>query len=205
MTECRVPPRIILVLAFVASILPASLTSAQQGEIRISALDDTPLCYLGDFGPGVKTLHVLHLFDLGGSTAVRFKIETGPGATLTYLSEVHHFASTEGNTQDGITICYESCGEGTNQPLVSISYMSYGTSSDCSRMLVVPHPAAQTVDAVGCDGIPMWLFAGDLVIERTTSCGCGDAHSFPGTPELIDCNPVPVASSTWGAIKALYR
>jgi hypothetical protein len=207
MTKSKMRPRIIsfsLVLAFAASVLHASLTSAQVGEIRISALDYTPLCYLEDFGPGVKTLHVLHLFD-PGSTAVRFKIETGPGVTLTYLSEVHHFASTEGNTQDGIAICYESCGEGTNQPLVSISYMSYGTSSDCSRILVVPHPAAQTVDAVGCDGIPMWLFAGDLVIERTTSCGCGDAHGFPGTPELFDCNPVPVATSTWGAIKALYR
>lgn len=206
MTESKVQPRIIsfsLILAFAASILHPSLTSAQEGSITISAADYFHLCALEDDAPGVKTLYILHRFNTG-STASRFKIETGQGATLTYLSEVHHFASTQGNTQDGIAVCYGSCAVG-DQLLVTISYMSYGTSSSCSQMLVVPHPAAQTVDAIRCDGVAVRTFVRDLFIARASGCGCPEAHSFPGTPELFDCNPVPVATSTWGAIKALYR
>jgi hypothetical protein len=159
-----------------------------------------------DDGPGVKTLYVLHDFN-PGATASRFKIQTGPGATWTYLSEVHHFATTQGNTQDGISICYGRCvGSGDQPLLVTINYMSYGTSSGCSRILVVPHPSAQTVEAIRCDMVPVQTFVGDLVIETGGGCGCGkDPHTFPGTPQSFDCDPVPVATSTWGGIKALYR
>jgi hypothetical protein len=194
----------ILVLVLALSSLSTSEAYAQpEGSITISALNLIPtVCALRDDG-GVKSLYVFHEFNTG-STGSRFRIQTGPGATLTYLSEVHHFASTQGNTQDGIAICYGDCAVG-DQLLVTISYMAYGTSSNCSKMFVVPHPSAQTVEAIRCDSVPVRTYVGDLFVVSGGGCGCPEAHSFQGTPQLFDCRPVPVATSTWGGIKALYR
>ncbi len=208
MTDSRVRGCIVnltFTLAVVISAIFAWPASAFEGSITLSGHEYIPVCYLYDNGPGVKTLYVLHRFNTG-SIASRFRIQTGPGATLTYLSEVHHFATTQGNTQDGITICYGRCVVGADQELlVTISYMSYGTSSNCSKVLVVPHPSAQTVEAIRCDMVPVATFVGDLFVEGTSGCGCPGAHGFPGTPQSFDCRPVPAATSTWGGIKALYR
>jgi hypothetical protein len=122
---------------------------------------------------------------------------------MTYLSETHYFPMTVGNTQDGISVCYGECTIG-DQLVASITYMAYGTSSGCSEVLVVPHPAAQTVEAIRCDGVATRTYVRDMFITHNSGCGCPNTHSFQGTPQLFGCQAVPVASKTWGAIKALY-
>lgn len=161
-------------------------------------------CVLFDTAPSVRTVHVLHNFNTG-TTAVRFKIASTPGMTMTYLSDSSDFAHT-GSTQTGISVCYGSCTVGS-QILVSINYMSNGTSSTCSQILVVPHPAAQTVEAIRCNGAPVRTLVEDLwVTGLSGACGgCPTTpHSFPGAAQAFDCTPVPVATTTWGAVKALY-
>ena len=184
-------------------LLVSSRASAQiESSIRIVGDVTVPLCEINDT-PGLHTLYVFHGFN-AGMVASRFKVQAGPGATLTYVSEVHYFPSTIGNTQDGISICYGSCTL-NDQLLASITYMAYGTSSSCSRMLVVPHPGAQTVEAIKCDGVATRTFVEDMALMHNMSgCGCPPTHGFQGTAQVFTCQPVPVASTTWGAIKALY-
>lgn len=161
-------------------------------------------CSMVDATPGVHSLDVVHMYNIG-ATAVRFKIESSPGMTMTYLSEDHPFAFTDGNTQDGITICYGSCAVG-DQLVATIHYMAYGTSDPCTEILVVPHPDAHTIDMVDCEGTPQAVYAGDIYVqEYQGECGCPDLHAFEGTPRAFACNPLSIRSTTWSSIKALYR
>lgn len=194
---------------FVATILFALEVHGQPQPLIAVLTGPQPdflECVLFDEGPGIHTVYVVHQFNVG-ATAVRFKLAQTPGMTMTYLSETHPFASTSGSTQSGISVCYGSCTPG-DQIVATVSYMSYGTSSPCSQILAVPHPAAQTVEGIRCEGAPFVMFVEDLWVS-TLAGACGGcpatSHGFPGSPQTFDCNPVSVASTTWGAIKALYR
>lgn len=183
---------------------PTPTLAQVEGSITLSSESNVHVCTIRDWAPGVRTVYVLHRFNVG-ATASRFRVQTGPGATLTYVSEQHHFASTFGNTQDGISICYGACSVG-DLLLATITYLGYGTSSNCSEIRVVPHPLAQTVEAIACEGNPVRASIRDLAIYPVNGgCGCPPAESYPGSPQVFSCVPVPVASSTWGAIKAMYR
>jgi hypothetical protein len=191
---------------FVVAMLMTSDAHAQvDGTITLlTGEPDLEECVLFDTAPGIRTVHVMHHFNMG-ATAVRFKIESTPGMTMTYLSDTSAFAHV-GSTQTGISVCYGSCAVG-DQVIASINYMSYGTSSTCSRILVAPHPAAETVEAIRCGGLPVRTLVEDLwVTGLSGACGGCPAtpHSFAGNAQTFDCTPVPVVSKTWGAIKALY-
>jgi len=191
------------VLALAGRVLPASAQTAST--IEVSETQYGYGCQLGnDQGPGVRTVYVRHTFSVG-SLASRFRILLGPGATMTYLSETHPYPMTVGNTQDGISICYGSCTPPEPLLLATISYMSYATDANCSKVLIMPHPSAQTVEVVGCDGVPEAAFVREMnILAPHGVCGCPDPHKFAGAPQVFDCNSLPVASTTWGAIKSLY-
>lgn len=150
----------------------------------------------------MKTIYVQHSI-FNGATGSRFRIENGPGATPTYVSEVHHFPQTMGDTQNGITVCYEGCIINT-QVLVSITYMFHGTSDECSELRVVPHPDDETVEAMDCNYEPVADYVQDFMLT-SGACGCSFMHDFPGTPRSFGCAPLPAEQSTWGRVKALYR
>jgi len=196
-------PMGIFVVSFFACSGAGSISHAQiESSIAIWGAPTYPLCEIADL-PGEKTVYVVHRFN-PGMNAARFKIESGPGVTMTYVSETHYFASTLGNTQDGISVCYDTCTLG-NQLIASITYMAYGTSSQCSRIRIVPHPSAQTVEAIKCNGVATRTYVEDLVVRLTGACGCGDTYGFAGAAQVFGCLPVAVENMTWGAIKALYR
>ena len=177
-----------------------------QYEGALFLLDEYDACETTDGGVAVRTFQIVHY--LGGARALRFRIEAGDGSTMTYLSESHNFPHTLGNTQDGVTVCYDECREDYTVVL-AVNYMSYGTSTvTCSKIRVTPHPNAATVDGTACDGAAIGLYVFDLTVHTPgNACGgCpGDPHVFPGTPQIVNCMPVPVAKTTWGAIKALYQ
>ncbi len=191
-----------LVLALqLSSMLPA-LAVAQQfdGTLRLQV---DGFCAMHDNSVGMRTVHVIHLPN-PGTVASRFKLVSDPGVTLTYVSETNHVGVTLGNTQDGITVCYGSCLAGADL-LVSVSYMAFGTSENCSQIRIVPHPSAETVDAIRCDNTPIGSYISDLYVTAVFGdCGCPPIHSFPGSPESFSCESTPARSTTWGAIKALY-
>jgi len=193
----------LLALLFL-SVTFGTVNAQSGGFVRIMQGDlDGYECFVLDTQPKVQTLAVLH--NSWGTVASRFKIEAGPGVTMTYLSETHNFAMTSGNTQSGISICYNECLLG-DVIVASMSYMGYGTSENCGQLNVVPYPGSQTVEAVRCDGLAVQALAWDLYVFNSFSgCGCPEAHSFEGVPQQFGCSPLLVRNSTWGAIKALYR
>jgi hypothetical protein len=200
-------PLLVGTLALVVVVFCVSAAQAQiEGEIAVSAAPGYVDCLILDTGPGVRTIYVIHTFNMG-ATASRFRIAAGPGMTMTYLAEDHLFPMTAGNTQDGISVCYGSGGVpaclADDQVLVAIHYMAYGTSTPCSKILVTPHPSAQSVEAMNCSFNPVRTWVQDLNVGG--SCGCS-VRSYSGTtPQRFDCNPNPVEPTTWGRIKALYR
>jgi len=194
--------RLLLCLAVLfATTCPAR--AQIESAIVIAGDPGRALCQITDVTPGLHTLYVVHAFN-AGMVASRFKVQSGPGCTLTYVSEVHYFPSTIGNTQTGISVCYGQCTTG-DQVIASIDYMGLGTSSSCSQMLIVPHPLAETVEAIKCSGVPTRTFVQDMFVGHNSGCGCPSAHGFAGTAQTFNCLPIAVAASTWGAIKALYR
>jgi hypothetical protein len=122
--------------------------------------------------------------------------------TWSYLSETPSFSTFLGNTQTGITICYDQCLVGS-AALVAINYMTYGTSTICTGgVFIVPHPDAETVEVINCDGSPSPAFTRSLTVGW---CSCPSSHIYPGTAQAFDCTPLAVNAATWGAVKALYR
>ena len=158
---------------------------------------------INDSGPGLRTVYVNHVFTFGARGA-RFRLSLDPGATLTYVSETHVYATTTGNTQDGISMCYGACVEGGM--VAAVTYMYLGSSVNRPRLRIVPHPDAETVDVIDCYEIPQAASVLDMfVVAPGQGCGCPTSQTFPGAARFFDCLPLPIENKTWGGVKALYR
>ena len=199
-------PRLVLSVGLVCLSAAAArqLAMADWIVVRTETLD----CTLDDTSPRLHTVTVLHKFN-AGSVASRFKVELDPGVTMTYLSETIAWPTSVGDFRNGISICYGSCQVG-DVVLGTIEFQGYGTSAPCSFVRVVPHPDAETLEAIDCDNQPDYsastLHLG--VGAPGQDCFCNphtDPTTYPGTPMLFDCQALPGSSTTWGAIKALYR
>jgi hypothetical protein len=163
-------------------------------------------CIFFDNQPGMRTINIHHNFGFGSAT--RFRVEADPGVSMVYAGETHHFASTLGNSQTGVQVCYGDCiVPGVEMPLITINYVALGTSSPCASIKIVPHPDAEVVEVMGCDGVPKNVFGGAIYLNPTAYCFyCEDNITrFEGVPEAFSCEPLPTGATTWGAIKALYR
>jgi hypothetical protein len=188
----------LLMVCVIASVSPVA--GQYLGALELAGDD---ICHMPDQSVGVRTVHVYHRLN-PGSIASRFRLVVDPAVTMTYMSETVQTPSFAGNTRDGITLCYGSCRLG-DVLLVSIEYMALGTSAPCGQIRIVPHPDAETVEAIRCDDGPVATYVQDLyVVGPGGLCGCPSGHAFAGTPQAFTCGPLPVRSKTWGAIKALY-
>jgi len=184
----------------------AHSASPSAHTIEASAEQFQYNCQLtNDQGPGIRTVYLRHTFN-SGSTASRFRVTSSPGVTMTYVSETHSFATTLGDSQSGLSICYGACLPG-DVILGSISYLSSGTDENCSRVLVVPHPLTETVEVLTCNATPVAAFVRDLhvIAPGGAPCGCPSGHGFAGEAHQFGCTALPVAVTTWGKVKALYQ
>ncbi|HEX5132180.1 MAG TPA: hypothetical protein VFX92_06825, partial [Candidatus Krumholzibacteria bacterium] len=195
-----------LAFTVVAFFSSAAVAALQANWIELSTEPVTGT-YAGHDIPGPRTLYVFH-HNLTSTTAVRFRIQAGPGVTVTYVSETHPFPQTLGDTQTGITVCYGGQCLSGDQLLATVTYMFYGTSADCSKLLIVPHPDAETVEEMDCDFVPQQVAAWDFTlyaVPDTYACPLSWPHVIDGTPKAFGCSPVAAEETTWGRIKALYR
>lgn len=193
-----------IALGAVLATLLLPIREAVAHTIEVSASQYGYECQLGnDQGPGLRSVYVIHAFN-AGAFASRFRVSLGSGATMSYVSETHAFATTLGDTQSGMTVCYGACVE--NTLVATMTYMSYASDDNCSKVLVLPHPSAETVEIIDCYGVPRVATVRDLnILAPGGICGCPTAHGFPGTAQYFDCVPLPVENKTWGAVKALFR
>ena len=195
--------RSFLSLAIVVGVMSCLPNAVQATSlIALSSQPNQIACNLIDQAPGLRTVYVIQTLN-SGSIASRFRVVTGPGSTLTYVSETAHFGAV-GNTQSGISMCYGDC-TAEDLLLVTISYMAYGTSLPCGQQQIIAHPAAQTVEIMNCGSVPERASVQPMFVEGPGGiCGCPSPHLVTGTPQTFGCQPVPVSTSTWGAIKGLY-
>jgi len=197
-----------LAVCILAIAVLATSVAAQLPVTDVIYLGETTLysCSTFDRQPGLHTIDVYHTYGFG--LRVRFRVEADPGVTMVYAGETHHFPATVGNSQTGVQICYDQCMvPGNDVPLISINYVAFGTSSSCASIRIVPHPDAEVIEVTGCDGVPKSVYGGVFYINPGAFCSeCGEVFPpFEGVPEDFSCEPLPIAATTWGAIKALYR
>ncbi len=192
--------RAMLLGSLLMGFLTAPVLSQQPGFIGLYIDSTWEGCFMVDVTPGVRTLYVYHR--LGAGRGVRFRVVAGPGVTMTYLSETHYYPSL-GDTQTGITVCYQQCIGG---PLVAtIQYMAYGTSSYYARIDVVPHPETNAVEVMNCDGTISGAWEQPMIINpEAGGCPPGRWYGDPANPRDF-CAALPVQKTTWGSIKALYE
>lgn len=192
--------RAMLLGSLLMGFLTAPVLSQQPGFIGLYIDSTWEGCFMVDVTPRVRTLYVYHR--LGVGRGVRFRVVAGPGVTMTYLSETHYYP-TLGDTQNGITVCYQQC---LTAPLIAtIQYMAYGTSSINTRINVVPHPETNAVEVMNCEGTISGVPVQPLSVNpEGGACLPPVWYGQPAKPQDF-CQALPVKKTTWGSIKALYE
>lgn len=178
-----------ILLELSAALLIASVAPA-YGQHKIALYSDpahTSTVAIDEV-PGELTLYVV-LESLRGGAAVSFKIAASPGFTGVWLGETSAFL-TIGTSQVGMTVSFPACH--LNTRVLEIRYTLLGTSLTCSTLDVVADPQFD-------------LFGGPPVVVE---CDHGYTAAVGGRLTVnadSSCAPVPVAITSWGRIKALYR
>lgn len=147
-------------------------------------------------GGGLVEIDVLLLFD-GCAQDVVFRVVASEGFTGTYVGQTSDWGSCIGNAVDGVWI-YNALGSEGGASVLTIQYMTYGTSDQCSRLYVAPHPDYSGVFVYDCYGLAhditehsAWF---TFWVGGSFNCSLGTC-----TPEIVGTQ-----ATTWGRIKAMY-
>jgi len=177
----------LILLALLVTIPAAAV--GQAGYIGLYADAGGTECFVSDRGPGQAQVYVVHQAS-AGATASQWKIVSGDGLGLTWLSESWSTVAM-GDTRAGVTASYGGC-ETSPMLLCTITYTTNGTSSDCSYLEVVPDPSSFTgaIEVVDCASQQLAGRGGKIYVNPTESCPCG--------------LPNPVEHTDWGRIKAMF-
>ena len=180
--------RPLLSAAVISGVCLTSLSTQAHATYRISIYSDATLseCTLSDASPRVTSVYVAETSD--EATGLRFRVAASPGFTGVWLAETSPF-TTIGDSQTDLSIGFGSCMGGHFLAL-TISYQLFGTST-CSDLSIVAAPGFPEPLCTSCS------------FHEVRCSGLDPLHvNCSGS---FDCNPVPVESSTWGRVKALYR
>lgn len=180
--------RRLLSAAVIAGACLTGLSTQAHATHRISIYSDATLseCTLSDASPRVTSVYVAETSDQ--ATGLRFGVAADPGFTGVWLAETSPF-TTIGNSQTDLSIGFGACMAGQFLVL-TIDYQLFGTST-CSNLSIVAAPGFLEPICTSC------------LFHEVPCSGLDPLHvNCSGS---FDCNPVPVESSTWGRVKALYR
>jgi len=194
--------RILLGVFVILAMSVCSVDTVQAAYVWIQADSLAYWCDATDNVPGPRDIYVVHV---GSSSGVRFKLEMSPGLTWSYVSEVHYTPALEGDALTGITFCYGQCEP--DVLLMKVTFMTYGTSEECSDIRVVPHPESDAIDELTCDGSAGFAW-GNIFYVSSIPCDesqCPAVYYGPPSNPYDFCQPVPTDRTTWGAIKSLYQ
>jgi hypothetical protein len=178
-------------------------TSACGAAVRVAADGLALSCEIVDSQVGVREIYVVYTLS-AGAEAVRFRLESSLGMTMSYLSEVHHVPDLGGDTQGGVTFCF---GQFLAAPilLATVTYMAYGTSAQCSEIVVAPYPGSNTIDVIEYEGTHGSADGSHLIVNPNYLCAdCDDLIRYGPPDNPYDfCQPVGTDVTTWGRIKAI--
>jgi hypothetical protein len=159
--------------------------SARADFFRIVSDPVNQKCYLGPAGFNDHAAIIVE--SSPGSTGARFKIHVPSGSGIFSVSSPY---ATTGDFTD-LTINYGTCLAGQG-PWVIATFVSTLVAGIAEIWPAEGQSSILTTDCafqVQAGGASWWSFIGD-----------------PVDPGLADCGiPLSTESSTWGAVKALYR
>jgi hypothetical protein len=174
-----------------------AVAAGSPGSIGLFADVDATDCNIVNLGGGLITIHMIHVHH-DGATAAMFKIVDGgtgwfPGAYTKPTA-----MTTIGAPLDGISIGYGVPCATAPTYLGEQAFFAAAAAPDCTYLSVVPHPEALTgkIEGVDCAQTKTFPTGGQAIVNPTVDCDCGGCPPPP---------PNPVESTTWGAIKAMYR
>jgi hypothetical protein len=141
--------------------------------------------------PGTLKVFVVHDPHAASAQAVSaaFRITTSPGFTGVWLADVTPHAFLLGSSPNGVSVVYNFGCFVLTEPtlLLEVTYSVFGTSENCSFLEVASHPDYGVVYVQGCELETIAAVGGKLTINPNEGCAS-----------------LPVESSTWGRVKALY-
>ena len=205
-------PLVVLATALVC-LTPLGARAQGVGEIKLYSDIHGTSCNITGNPTVFTTVYVFHVFHTG-VTASQFMIEDN-GTNFLYLAQSPQNGTTPiGEANAGASYAYEGGCVTTYFNFLNVFYNGLGTAGLCSSLEVVPDPNALsgTIEATDCSlPFPLRCTADGSIL--TVNCPdefrCGDflhrVEPTPGGDAPLDCIPVPVEPTTWGAVKALYK
>ena len=186
-------------LVAVVAIMCVSVCVARADHIGAYADPAGLSCSLTNLvpPPGTNSVYIVHTH-IGGSTAAQFRIDDTTGMTpTTQTFPAGYLAIGTWNTD--LSVAFGGCVVGQHL-LLTLSFFYWGTPTSCATaLLVAPAPtspipgAVVTVDCATPANLELATFGGLAIGPGAHLC------------ELGPCGVDAVSTSSWGAIKAMYR
>ena len=190
-----------LFLALVVLILPAGVLGQGGNEPdRGIGVSSSPILYSCDIKDNfVGLLEVFVVYTGLAAKGISFAAPMPACAQLVYLQDSHVFSTTTGDSQTGVSVDFGTCLSGPVHVL-TIQYFAAAVTPPCCVYPTLPVSGSE-VYAVACDGSPVTVTRLCNYINQDGTCGC-----IALGPHFFLCLPVvvPVESTTWGRVKALY-
>ncbi len=186
--QLRAPNLSLIFFVLLSGLAP----SGHAGVIGVYE-DPSGSCMVADTQPSAITAYVIHRtppWELGvvGSA---FRLVAGGGFSGTLISSDFMTFLTLGDLATGVEVAYGGCVNDQSVLVVRATYQLFGNSPGCSYLAVQAHPASGTVEIWDCGHTMEPASAtSSLVFNADASCQCG---------------VLPITTSTWGTIKALYH
>ena len=182
-----------VVMILVATTSTQLRAQSIEATITLSSDPSATSCTLVDNQEGLLNIYVLNEIPLG-LVSSSFRVASSAGFNADYMSETIHMLFHTGDLRTGIEITYAYCASGTVL-LATMTYMGHGNSEPCAYLEVLPHPDS---------------FSGSIEVMNCAfdTFRGGTLGPLLVNPVSSQCAPwcvVSVQSSTWGAVKALYR
>jgi len=182
----------VLCTVFLACLPTAgSANPALVGRISLYSDAASTQCTLADNEPRLGEVFIVHNTNPYDAYLISFQLTASPGFAGSWVQDVVPAGmSAVGTSPNGIAIHYQACRKG-DVSILRATYQLFGTSSQCSFVRASAYPGFGFIEASGCSFEMYEVAGGALVVNPNETCPC---------PE-----PVPVQTSTWGHVKALYR
>jgi hypothetical protein len=177
-----------LAIMILAAISIPSAAFTWAGAIGVFSDAAGTNCNVYDTPDGYIPLYIYHTYSTGAKGS-EFKLVVPAG--WTHLGDIPAFEGTVGTPLEGVSIDYVTCRTG-NFFVYQCSFLGDGSTPACSETAVqiVPSPNASTGGLQGID-------CTDKIVPLGTY---SPVVNNDGT-----CPLVPVETTTWGGIKALYE
>jgi hypothetical protein len=179
-------------------LLVPGIAASESARISLYAGDMVDNCNLADWGPKLHEVYVVYSGP-GAFSGAEFMIEPSHDCGLTYVGEtiVQPRSITVGRTDTGIAIVTGECMYASPVLMLKVYYYGKGVSGHCSELRILRDPRSpdengDKIHYIDCSPAYQWADPGHMIINPDEVCTCG-----PGDTS-------PVASTTWGGIKAMY-